>query len=489
MKPANILSARPSCIPSLERLLTSLNRLLFRVDLKALHMVLLAMVLAGCGGAGEAINTCGGGIVINEYARDAAASANQHRLQVELRNTSTCAQDTLAMALSFSSGTVQVASRSWAAGQYLVIDTVVGRPVADCAACDSLRLVRRDDGVVLDEVSVPQTGYDKQYAARLYDGKRVFALLDAADLTLGSANVDPGPVVRISERAGFRPRDSSPNAIVQYDEYYWVFGGWSNFAHDVWSSVADVWKSRDGVNWQLVNSSPPYSPYSSFFVFQNRIWALGHNSYSSTDGVDWRTEPLVFSLTARAVVFRGAIFGLTSHTLRRSEDGKTWTAVLDHFPWGPDRHEPSLLVHRDRLWLIGGTDEPAGGPLVYRNDVWSSADGVTWTLATASAKWGPRRWQSVISHEGRLWIMNGANFERWQDTFGNVADIWISDDGSSWQRAQVPRLWDPRHASFVVPSRDGGFILAAGYGNGGLPTMHSDVWRVEFRSSLLQRSP
>lgn len=439
---------------------------------------LLAPIVAGCGGdQGE--DPCRGGIVINEYAREADAVGSRQRLRVELLNTSACAHNAPAMTVSFASQTFDLARRSWAAGEFLVVETLVAGAMGDCANCSSLRLLRQEDGVVVDEVSVPRTGSDRQYAARLSAGKSVFALLDAADVTLGSANIDPGPVVKLSESAGFRPRDSSPNAIVQFDGHYWVLGGWSNFAHDVWYSVSDVWKSRDGVNWQLVNSTPPYSPYSAFLVFRGRIWALGHESYSSVDGVEWRPEPLVFPLTERAVVFRGAIFGLTSEFLLRSEDGRTWTKVQGSFPWGADRREPQLLVHRDRLWLIGGTDEPVGGSLVYRNDVWSSADGVNWALATPNAEWGPRRWHNAISSDGRLWVMNGANFERWPENSGNVADIWTSEDGVTWQRMQTPQLWEARHASFVVAGRDGGIILAAGYGNGGQPTMRSDVWRVE----------
>lgn len=449
----------------------------------AAPLLALAAALAGCGGGGGD-DPCHGGIVINEYVREASAEGGQ-RLRVELHNPSSCALHSPAMTLSLASEAVDVQPRSWAPGEYLVVESALSSPVADCTACNSLRLSNRLDGSVVHEVAVPQTGADRQYAARAVDGRGAFALEEAADVTLGSANVDLGPVVKLSERAGFRPRDSSPNAMLNYDGHYWIFGGWSNFSHDVWRSVPDVWKSRDGVNWQMVNAAPPYSPYSAFLVFQDRLWALGHESYSSTDGIVWRPESLVFSLTKRAVVFRGAIYGLTSAALLRSEDGRNWTTVQDHFPWGPNRREPRLLVHRDRLWVIGGTDEPVDGPLVYRNDVWSSPDGVTWTLATANAEWEPRRWQNAISNDGLLWVMNGANFDRWPGDFGNVADIWLSDDGVRWQRAQVPRLWDARHASFVAPSRDGGFILAAGYGNGGVPTMHSDVWHVEFRPSLI----
>lgn len=393
--------------------------------------------------------------------------------------------DAPAMTVLLAAASVSVAARTWAPRQYLVVEANLQSPVADCAACGSLRLVSELDGAVVDEVPVPRTGSDKQFAARAPGVTGVFALEDEADLTLGGANADLGPVVKLTDHAGFRPRDSSPNAVVQYDGHYWVLGGWSNFAHDFWYSESDVWKSRDGVNWHLVNATPPYSPYCAFVVFRNRIWALGHTSYSSDDGVVWRQEPLVFPLLKRAVIFLGAIYGLTSDSLLRSEDGKNWITVQDHFPWGPDRREPRLLVHRDRLWVIGGTDEPPDAPLIYRNDVWSSVDGVTWTLATANAEWGPRRWQNAISHDGRLWVLNGANFDRWPDEFGNVADIWVSGDGASWRRAQAPRLWNARHASFVVPSLDGGFILSAGYGNGGAPTMYSDVWRVEFRPSLL----
>ena len=389
------------------------------------------------------------------------------------------------MALSLAAESVTVAARTWEPNQYVVVDAVLASPVSECADCDGLRLSRVSDGMVMDEVSVPQTRAGQQYAARVSGGKKVFALQDAGDRTLGSVNVDLGPVVQLTEHAGFRPRDSSPNAIVQYEGHYWVLGGWSNFAHDVWHSVPDVWKSRDGVNWHLVNATPPYSPYSAFVVFQDRIWAIGHESFSSTDGVQWRREALQMSLTRRAVAFRGALVAVTGDGVLRSVDGQTWTTLQDRMPWGPDRREPALLVHRERLWLIGGTDEPTDGPVVYRNDVWTSADGVTWTLVTGSAAWEPRRWLNAIAHDGRLWVMNGANYDLWPDESGNVADIWISDDGATWRRVQTPRLWGARRASFVAPSRDGGFIVAAGYGNGGVDRMYSDVWRVEFASSLL----
>jgi len=37
------------------------------------------------------------------------------------------------------------------------------------------------------------------------------------------------------------------------------------------------------------------------------------------------------------------------------------------------------------MWVIGGADMNGA-----KNDVWSSADGITWTQATASAPFTPR---------------------------------------------------------------------------------------------------
>jgi hypothetical protein len=458
----------------------------------ALFAVLALGALPACGGGdvetvAEAIEACLPRVVLNEVARESIAATDgwRQRLRVELHNPTQCALESSGLVLAFAGQSVAIAPQRFDSGAYRVVEAVLDGTVADCGVCDRLTIARTSDGLVLDDVPIPKSLRNRQYAGRVPDGIGPLALQEASEQTLGAPNVDQGPVVRLTEDGGFPPRDSSPNAIVRHRGAYWMLGGWGNHGHDLWYSVSDVWKSDDAVNWTLVNASPPYSPYSAFVVYRGRIWALGRPSFSSDDGIDWRLEQIELPLTKRAVVFDGAIVAVVGERVLKSTDGATWTSLVEHAPWGPDRKEPRLLVHAGRLWLIGGTDEPPGGPLTYRNDVWSSADGIEWVRVTASAEWGARRWFNAISHAGMLWVLNGANYDAWADDCNNTADIWLSEDGARWRSIPAPKLWGARHASYVAPSVDGGFILAAGYGNCGIDRMYADVWRVEFRPIML----
>jgi hypothetical protein len=59
-------------------------------------------------------------------------------------------------------------------------------------------------------------------------------------------------------------------------------------------------------------------------------------------------------------------------------------------------------------------------------DVWSSADGITWTQETAAAGFGPRWHAALIVHGGEMWVAGGFSL-----SFLN--DVWRSSDGKNWR--------------------------------------------------------
>ena len=61
-----------------------------------------------------------------------------------------------------------------------------------------------------------------------------------------------------------------------------------------------------------------------------------------------------------------------------SEDGITWE-IAEEFALWPARTRHASAVHKNRLWLAGGTGEE--GDL---SDVWRSRDGVDWQVPTES---------------------------------------------------------------------------------------------------------
>src|SRR6185295_16105775 len=69
-----------------------------------------------------------------------------------------------------------------------------------------------------------------------------------------------------------------------------------------------------------------------------------------------------------------------------SADGRAWVQRTDIPPFG-DREGSQVVVHDNRIWLIGGA--PVGGT-TGSNDVWSSTDGVNWNRATAAAAFAAR---------------------------------------------------------------------------------------------------
>ena len=80
------------------------------------------------------------------------------------------------------------------------------------------------------------------------------------------------------------------------------------------------------------------------------------------------------------------------------------------------------------MWIYGGLDYQAR---TFLNDIWSSADGVTWSKI-GNAAWSPRGSHTVVVYRNRLWLIGGANHiadDRSTDGFLN--DVWVSDDGTS----------------------------------------------------------
>lgn len=162
--------------------------------------------------------------------------------------------------------------------------------------------------------------------------------------------------------------------------------------------------------------------------------------------------------------------------------------VLAEAPFGP-RDGAGALVHRDRMWLIGGWN-PERFPRSTANDVWSSEDGVAWreekpnTFLTAdfdaTADWEGRHLAGYEVMDDAMWILGGDPLQgRYQ------RDVWRSSDGKRWARVTDAagfgaralhmsahfggRLWvmgGQRIEQFVVP-RPGEDISAALFG---------DVW-------------
>ncbi|MDD8015053.1 MAG: hypothetical protein PHX45_05125 [Acidobacteriota bacterium] len=315
----------------------------------------------------------------------------------------------------------------------------------------------------------------------------------------GDAGKPRPPVYRwaeVTHEAAFAARDGA-GALV-FKDRMWLLGGWNpdDPEHFPTHCNGEVWSSADGVLWKLENPKAPWEERhtAGYAVFRGRMWIVGGDPiqghyqsdvWSSADGVHWERicekapwGPRVLHYT---VAFDGKIWVMGGQTLPQfapadeafysdvwnSPDGVTWTCVAGKAPWGPRGMIGGAAVFRNRIWILGGGtyDTPLRPRREFRNDVWSSADGVHWDEHTAAAPWHPRQYHDVAAFDGRLWVMEGFDGKA-----GNRRDVWHSADGKEW--IEVPGTpWAPRHAASVFVYKDALWMVA---GN----NMEPDVWKL-----------
>jgi len=108
------------------------------------------------------------------------------------------------------------------------------------------------------------------------------------------------------------------------------------------------------------------------------------------------------------------------------------------------------------------------------NDVWSSADGITWTQETAGAQWAARRSFGCFVLPGidKIFITGGF------DQSGNcLNDVWSSADGKQWAR-DTENAFSAARGAFGTTVYNGAAWVIAGLINGkeGTGTPTNDVW-------------
>ena len=139
-----------------------------------------------------------------------------------------------------------------------------------------------------------------------------------------------------------------------------------------------------------------------------------------------------------------------------STDGVNWTMVTKNAGWSP-RIAAGAVVFKGRMWILGGTEDYYfGDDTSLKNDVWSSADGKEWKQETARAPWSPRAYHAAVVHDGKLWVIGGGNYV---PKYHALNDVWCSPDGVHWQQVTDHAPWNPRIWFSAVVHRDRMWVL------------------------------
>lgn len=204
-------------------------------------------------------------------------------------------------------------------------------------------------------------------------------------------------------------------------------------------SDKSVWSSADGINWTK-NSSD----LSGGDASRDGFAIITHGG-------------LIYALLSRAAT--------TTYSLWSSADGATWASVNAGIATVSMTDNSAFLSFNGTLWLIAGMTT---GPTAL-DDVYKSVDnGVTWTLVTAAAAFGNRRYPMGFVYNNKMWIMGGAN----SALTAALNDVYSSTDGATWTLVTAAAGWGVRYAAstavhnntmYVGPglNRSGGNTIAA----------------------------
>lgn len=301
----------------------------------------------------------------------------------------------------------------------------------------------------------------------------------------------------LSAHAQFSPRATRG---VSFGGHVWIVGGATVEGAEIGARSNEIWRSDNGTDWtRVATQGTIFSPRDGHcvVVFNNKLWVIGgwdgdfisgatetrlNDVWSSDDGVTWtKHEPtggVIFAplVGHDVVVFQNKLWVVAgsvqndtdSNEVWSSADGDTWTLVPQVDPFTA-RRSHRVVAFNGELWMTGGAVDSVVGADEGTSDVWHSADGASWTLQ--SAGFSPRVRHALEVFNGKMYLIGGLSGEIYlNSTIYN--DVWSSDDGIQWTKETSVTAFPPRwNTASVVHQNE--LWLVGGYGLSFL----NDVWR------------
>ncbi len=141
--------------------------------------------------------------------------------------------------------------------------------------------------------------------------------------------------------------------------------------------------------------------------------------------------------TRRAIIGGGLLAGVVWAFSYRPAPDPNWSRLLGKAPWSA-RDGAALLLHGDRVWMLGGS--PSNETLDL-GDGWSSVDGINWRQEIDQAAWTPSANAMSVVFRERMWRMGG--FVKSENRFLPIGEIWASADGRNWTLEGPTPAWGP----------------------------------------------
>lgn len=271
---------------------------------------------------------------------------------------------------------------------------------------------------------------------------------------------------------------------VSFNGKIWIIGGGDGAGSPVCSN--DAWSSTDGVTWAEATSGSVdrFSAREAHGVagYNSKLWVVGgradstggflHDIWSSADGKTWTQNSAAASFSARnnhvviayqpaggteKLYLLGGYDNAFKNDVYSSTDGITWTS-LENAGWA-GREAFACAVFNGKLYVMGGYN---GSVL---SDVWTY-DGNFWTQLSGVPGWAPRKGFKACVYDNKMWVFGGS------DSSGTIlSDLWYTSDGETW--TQKTTSISPARTDYGFVSNGLHLFLMGGLGTG---VQYNDVW-------------
>lgn len=141
-----------------------------------------------------------------------------------------------------------------------------------------------------------------------------------------------------------------------------------------------------------------------------------------------------------------------------SADGVTWS-VFEKTDWG-HRYGAAIEVFKNRIVVTGGMKSWDA----FLSDVWISQNGRSWQKFTAP--WPQRRGHNMVVFKNKLLIFGGLISSGKPDQTPTRAytDAWSSDDGITWTQELQTVPWQVDQSHTILSHKDKLFMVSTGSG-------------------------
>lgn len=228
--------------------------------------------------------------------------------------------------------------------------------------------------------------------------------------------------------------------------------------------INDIWKSKNGKDWELVNANPEWAPraFHVTFSYKEYMYVMGGQTMPKTieDIPNKTIEDEIKNNDLSEIYYRD---------IWRSKDGKDWEKVkiknnISHLVAGIGG---SGFVLNDFVYIPGGFSATnyANKKKDYWKKVWKSeGDLSSWEkvsdLGPNKLNDSGKSYFDTATYDNKIWVIGGHTVRGWRERDSN--QIWNSSNGIDWYKLNCSPL-KPTHSTSIWSTEEG-LIISAGHG-------------------------